>query len=380
MELKCEDKMKRKILYCASNDIHIKNFHIPYLKYFKENGFEVHLLSHGHMSFPYVDVKYDIPFKKSILSAKNIQAISEVKNILRQNQYDIISIHTALAGAIVRPAVLLSEKRSTRVIYTSHGYFFWNGGPFVNWLKYLIPEKVCSIVTDSIMAMNQEDFDLARKYKLCKGDVELIPGMGVDLNRFKPCGLDRAQNLRQNFRINNDDFLAVYPAEMSKRKNHKELLKAFAMFLEKVPKGRLLLPGEGQLMEENIALADKLNILERVIFPRYVDNMEEIYTMCDIAVSSAVSEGLPLNIIEAMACGLPVVASRIRGHSDLIEDKINGYLYTLGDSKSLLWALEECYRAKETFKNISIRNILKAEKYSLEKAKIKICNIYEKYM
>ncbi|TGE33799.1 glycosyltransferase [Desulfosporosinus sp. Sb-LF] len=372
--------MKKKVLYCASNDIHIKNFHIPYLKFFKDNGFEVHLASHGGMSFPYVDMKWDIAFEKNILSAKNLLAINTVKNILEQNHFEIISIHTTLAGAIVRAAIILAGKRNTRVIYTSHGYFFWNGGPFANWIKYLPPEKICAGVTDCVIAMNYEDFALAQKYKLCSGDVELIPGMGVDLERYKPYDNVKKRRMRQCYGIHENDFLVIYPAEMSRRKNHRELLKAFAIFLNHVPSGRLLLPGDGLLLKENLALAEELEILERVMFPGHIDGMEEVYPMCDMAVSSSISEGLPLNIIEAMACGLPIVASRIRGHIELIDDKRNNCLYLPGDAEGLARAMYDIFRSKDTLKTISIKNIEKAEQYSLEKAKERICAIYYKNM
>lgn len=372
--------MKQKVLYCASNDIHIKNFHIPYLKFFKDSGFEVHLASRGSMSLPYVDVKYDIQFEKSMLSLNNLLAFSAVKDILKQNHYDIISIHTALAGAIVRSAIIFAGKRNARVIYTSHGYFFWKGAPFTNWVKYLLAEKLSASITDSVIAMNQEDQALAIKYKLCSGLVELIPGMGVDLNRFKPSDSVKMQGLRLGYDIPDDDFLIVYPAEMSKRKNHRELLQAFAEFLKRVPSGRLFLPGEGFLLDKNKALAKRLGIIDRVIFPGYIDGMEEIYPMCNMAVSSAISEGLPLNIMEAMACGLPIVASRIRGHVDLIEEKINGLLYTSGDRDELVSALLSIYELKERFKTISTGNVEKAKEFGLEKAMSKICDIYRKYM
>jgi len=332
------------------------------------------------MSFPYVDTKYDIAFEKNIFSFKNLQAINAVRKILRQNHYDIISIHTSLAGAIVRLAVMLAGKRNTHVIYTSHGYFFWNGGPFANWIKYLLAEKVCAGVTDCIMAMNQEDFDLAQKYGLCSGTVELIPGMGVDLKRFKPSDAIKIRRMRQDYGIDDDDFVIIYPAEMSKRKNHRELLKAFAFFLTSVPNGRLLLPGDGLLLDENKALAKELDIIERVMFPGYIHGMQEIYPMCDLAVSTAISEGLPINIIEAMACGLPVVASRIRGHIDLIQDKINGYLYTPRDTAGLSRAMYEIYRSDDILNDMFLCNINKAERYELKKSEERICEVYRKYM
>lgn len=369
-----------KVLYCASNDIHIKNFHLPYLKFFKESGFEVHLVSRGGMSFPYVDVKYDISFEKNILSTKNMRALSAVKDILEQNRYDIISIHTALAGAIVRLAVIFAGKRNARVIYTSHGYFFWNSAPFSNWIKYLSVEKLCAVVTDSVMAMNQEDLELAKKYKLCTGVVEKISGMGVDLSRFKPGDGIIMQGLRRSYGIRDDDFVIVYPAEMSRRKNHRDLLQAFAEFLKHVPSGCLFLPGEGLLLEENKALVKELGIVDRVIFPGYIDGMEEIYPMCDIAASSAISEGLPLNIIEAMACGLPIVASRIRGHVDLVEEEINGFLYTPGDRDELGRALRNIYGWKERLKIISTKNVEKVKQFDLEQAESQIYDIYKKYM
>ncbi len=102
-----------------------------------------------------------------------------------------------------------------------------------------------------------------------------------------------------------------------------------------MPEALLLLCGDGKLQKETEALSGKLALRDRVRFMGWRDRMEDVYAACDLAVSTAVSEGLPFNIIEAQLCALPVVASRIRGHTDLIEENRTGLLYRPGDANEL---------------------------------------------
>ena len=142
--------------------------------------------------------------------------------------------------------------------------------------------------------------------------------MGLDLSPFRVLTPAQREEGRRQLGYGPDDFLFIYAAEFSRRKNQPLLLRAFAQALPRFPRGRLLLAGSGATLEECKALAAQLGIGERVSFLGYVEEMEALYPLCDAAVSSSRIEGLPFNIMEAMACGLPVIASRIKGHIDLL--------------------------------------------------------------
>src|SRR6059058_5426695 len=96
--------MDKKVLFCATVDYHFKAFHLPYLQWFKEQGWEVHVAASGKIELPYVDLKYDIPIHRSPIQKANLSAYNELKEIIDKNQYKIIHCHTPMGGVLARLA------------------------------------------------------------------------------------------------------------------------------------------------------------------------------------------------------------------------------------------------------------------------------------
>ena len=103
---------------------------------------------------------------------------------------------------------------------------------------------------------------------------------------------------------------------------------------------KLLLPGQGAMLEDCRAQARALDAARRVFFPGHVSPMGPWYAAADGAVSVSRSEGLPFNLMEAMACGLPVAATAVKGHVDLVEPEATGLLAPPDDPD----ALARCFR------------------------------------
>lgn len=357
---------------------HIEHFHLPYLKAFEDLGWEVKAVA--------------LPVSKSFFSLKNLGAINYTRKLLKTEQFDVVSSHSTLAGIVTRLAVILSGSRRNemKIFHTAHGYLFHDDNNLKKWV-YILPEMLCGKVTDVLMVMNHEDLAIAKKYKLCgKSDqIYYINGMGIDLSRFQtaegeplPCTAEQ----KASFGLSEGDFAFVYAAEFSKRKNHQLLLRGFASFLGKLSElgadcstdqVKLVLAGDGALQNEMKTLASQLDISEHVIFLGYIKNIRDLYTCCDVAVSTSKIEGLPFNIMEAMACGLPVVASDIKGHRELIVDGENGLLFESGDANKLTDQLiridsEAIFRLQ-----CGKASLLKVQPFRIEKVKLMIMQIYK---
>jgi len=367
-----------KVLVCASTLVHLRNFHLPYLKFFKELGWEVHIAAPREGQLPHADFTHVIPMAKSILAPRNVSAVLKMRRLLREGGFDLLMSHAALAGLISRAGLLASGVKKTKVIHTSHGYFFWKGCGLFRKIVYYAPERLLRCVTDCVVAMNGEDYAAAKKLVRKGGLAALVPGMGVDDARFFPADHERKAAARQNLRIQEGAFAIVYPAEFSKRKNHAELLRAFAITIRAVPEALLLLCGDGKLQKETEALADRLGLRDRVRFMGWRDRMEEVYAACDLAVSTAVSEGLPFNVIEAQLCALPVVASRIRGHTDLIEENRTGLLYRPGDVHELSDRIVGLSRSPELRRSLGEAARCGAGRFTLEKAFLANTDVYRR--
>lgn len=327
--------MVHKVLFTASTFSHILNFHIPYMKWFQDQGWKVHVACGGEpVSIPYADRVIFIPLRKNMGSPDNFKAAVQLRRLILEKKYTLVSTHTSLAAFFTRLAVKEMRERPL-VVNTVHGYLFDGDTPAVKRTALLLAEQVTAAQTDLLMTMNQWDFQLAQKKKLGKLVVR-IPGMGVNFSELERYDTGVVTTLRRKWGIPEDAFVLLYPAEFSERKSQKVAIEALA----KLPKNCVLtLPGTGTLLTECKALAGMKGLGRRVIFPGHVAKMGPWYAMADVAVTTSRSEGLPFNVIEAMYFGLPVVASKVKGHTDLIQDGVTGSLYSYGNADTCAEAI-----------------------------------------
>jgi glycosyltransferase EpsD len=323
--------MHKKVLFCATVDIHFKAFHLPYLKWFKNQGWEVHVAAYGDMELPFVDKKYNIPIQRSPFNKSNLGAYKKLTEIIDNNQYKIIHCHTPMGGVLARLAARHARRKGTKVIYTAHGFHFCKGAPLINWALYYPIEKFLSQYTDCLITINEEDYRLALNHQFKAGLIKHVHGVGVDTDIFHPVGQFHKIVLRAEHGYNHEDFLMFYAGELNKNKNQQFLIKSLALVKKELPHAKLLLAGDGPLLEKCRKLASNLGVEDMVHLLGYRNDIDALLKMSDIAVASSFREGLPVNIMEAMACGLPIIASENRGHSELIQNERTGWLIGLDD-------------------------------------------------
>lgn len=324
----------RKVLYTASTYSHIRNFHRPYLNWFRGEGWEVHVGAGGEPAgVPEADSCFSLPFAKRMTAPSNFRCARLLGHRMEEEGYDLVVTHTALAAFFTR-LPLLRRRERPRVVNMVHGYLFDEGTPFVKRNILLNAERLTAPCTDLLLTMNQSDQEIARRYRL-GGRLANIPGVGVAYGRIDDVPPEAGAALRREWKIPPEAFLLIYPAEFSKRKNQALLLRGLAALPKQV---WLLLPGEGACLEECRALARELGVADRVRFPGQVSNIPACLRAADCAVSASHSEGLPFNIMEAMRAGLPIVATDVKGHRDLLEGGA-GLLYPDGDGAAFAAAV-----------------------------------------
>ncbi|MBT2616214.1 MULTISPECIES: glycosyltransferase family 4 protein [unclassified Bacillus (in: firmicutes)] len=326
--------MEKKVLFCATKDYHFEAFHLPYFKWFKEQGYKVHTAAHGDLNLPFVDKKHVIPIQRSPFKKENIMAYKELKYIIDNNNFQIIHCHTPMGGALGRLAGRKARERDTKMLYTAHGFHFFKGVPILNWLVYYPIEKFLARMTDCLITINNEDFQIAIQRNFRAKEITHILGVGVDTNQYHPVSTNKKTELRLERGYCEEDFLMFYAAEFNKNKNQQLLLRAFSLIKEEVSNARLLLAGDGPLLDECKILAESLGIRNQVDFLGFRKDIDELLKISDLAVASSLREGLPVNIMEAMACGLPIIANENRGHRELVFNGQNGWLIARNDEKS----------------------------------------------
>lgn len=387
--------MKKKVLFTASTFSHILNFHLPYLRRFQQLGWQVDVACGGELpeEIPGADSFFSLPLEKKMLAAGNFRAAGLLRQKMAAEQYALISTHTSLAAFFTRLALPPNSGGGgafrPKVLNMVHGYLFDDQTPALKKTVLLTAEKLTAGCTDLLLTMNQWDLAAARRYKL-GNQIAFIPGVGVDFSRFAQVKAADASAKRAELGLRPQDFVLIYAAEFSGRKNQAALLNVLAEMPEEClpAEGRLalLLPGSGALLADCQRMAAERQLMDGasdcrrplVIFPGQQKNMPLWYSLANAAVSSSRSEGLPFNIMEAMFAGLPVVASDVKGHRDLLASEQAGLLYPYGDAAACAAQLKRLWQEPELAQKLAGQAKRSVEQYRLENVLPQVWEQYER--
>lgn len=352
----------KKVLF-TSHVANFQKFNRPFMRMLSDHGYEVHYASMGEEKILDCDQEFVVPFTRSPFRLiSNYRAYRQLKQIIDREKYDIIHTHTPMGSVVTRLAARSARKRGTRVIYTAHGFHFFTGAPLLNWLIYYPVERYMARHTDTLITINNEDYRRAKSQ--FKTDVQYVPGVGIDPKKFdiKMTKAEKSQ-LRKSLGLKDSDFVMIYVAELSKRKNQMWLANTLAKFIRDNPDVHLLLPGKDSLCGKLHNLVDKLGLQGRVCMLGYRQDIPQLMKISDLAVSSARQEGLPVNIMEAMYLGLPIVATDCRGNRDLLEDYSTGRVIAQKDStrfiEAVTWVRAATVDWQEAIKTYRLDEVIK---------------------
>lgn len=328
-----------KILLVATVQSHICQFHKPLVAMLHEHGCEVYVAARNNLAeknglkLDFVEQVFDVPFQRSPFSPKNLGAYKQLKRIIDAGAYDVVHCNTPVGGVVGRLAARKARKRGTKVFYTAHGFHFYKGAPKKNWLIWYPVEKFMCRHTDKLITINEEDYQLARS----KFPVETchIHGVGVSVSRYHPHSAEEEEVLRKEESLSAQDFVVLCTGELNANKDQRTLIDAAVLCRDRIPELKVLLAGNGPL-ESTLREQISGNHAEGYIrLLGYRTDLERVVPAADVIVSCSHREGLGLNLIEGMLCGKTVIAVENRGHRELIDNGVTGYLVPIGDSRAL---------------------------------------------
>ncbi len=318
---------------------------------------------------------HNIPFSRSPLSKSNLTAYKQLKKLIKDGKYDIIHTHTPNASLISRMCCRNLRKRGLKVIYTAHGFHFYKGAPLKNWLLFYPAEWLCSFWTDTLITINDEDFNLA-KNKLHAKRVYLIPGVGLDFARLKVDGFSK-NDYRKKLGISPDDIMLLSAGELNNNKNHALVIKSIAEL--KNPKIHYFIAGIGSNRDAYIGLAEQLQISEQIHLLGYRNDIAELNLCTDIFLFPSIREGLGMSAIEALYCQTPVCGMNTRGINEYVIDGETGYKFENN--------IQSCSQAINKMINTDSADLLKikencsriAKKYDVKNVNEILASIYSEY-
>lgn len=365
----------KKVLMLASVASMIDQFNMQNIGILQEQGYDVHVaanfeegstsskerveqfkkeLKEKKISYFHIDFSrnvYNIP--------QNIKAYKKIKKLLIDNNYKFIHCHSPIGGVCGRLAAKLTN---TNVIYTAHGFHFYKGAPKLNWMIYYPIEKVLSYITDVLITINKEDYELANK-KMKAKKIYYVPGIGIDTKKYKKLEVDK-NNKRKELNIPEDCTMLLSIGELSKRKNHEVVIRALSKIDN--PNLQYVIVGRGNLEDYIMKLSKELGIEDKVKLLGFRTDVGEICKISDIFCFPSIQEGLPVALMEAMACGLPVVCSNIRGNTDLIEDNLGGFLCNTKDVEKFIESIDIIANNYALRNNMRINNLKNIYKFDIK--------------
>jgi len=372
-------EMQKKVLFIAHVENHLLNFHLPFFAYFRTKGWQVHVAtSMGKRREELLRlgvVCHHVDFARSPFSLSNIKAFRQLCKVMKRERFSLVHVHTPVGAFLGRLAAMLTATKP--VVYTVHGFHFYQGSPVRNWLLYYPLERLAARWTDELVAINREDYQLAKKLPLrVKGTVSLLGGVGLDLQLYCCAENVVRSQVRDSLGFKADDLLMLFVGEFIARKNH---LQSFHMLRELAAEREnifLLLAGEGEYEQEFHARLKKLGITERVRFLGFRRDIPDLLCASDLLLLTSFHEGLPRAVMEAMAVGKPVVATDIRGNSDLIVDGENGFLVPVHDVEKTTEAVRKLAADRELAARMGKRGREMVKPYALEQVLAEMEQVY----
>lgn len=316
---------------------------------------------------------YQVDFYRNPLNLKNIKAYHQIVEIIKNEKIDIIHCNTPIGGVVGRIAGLKCKVK--KVIYQAHGFHFYSGDPKINWFIYYPMERWLAHYTDVLITINHEDYTLAQKLRLKNyGRVCYVPGVGIDTKDFTNVITD-SKEIKGSIGLTEDDIVCISMGDLIPRKNYETSIKAIALCNN--TNIHYLICGNGPELEKLKNLSKKLGIEKQVHFLGFRIDIKELAKVSDIFLFTTLQEGMPRSMMEAMASGLPCIASKIRGNVDLLVEGKGGYLVPAKDAELVAECLRELINNKSLRKYMGNENLSRIKEFEVSIVKKRIKEIYE---
>jgi len=375
--------MKKALMLAPMGSVH-RRFNKANIQALQDLGYEVELCANFengdgpeiHNQKYVKDCKvngittHSIPFARHSLTG-SIKCLPMLKELLRSQCYNIVHTHTETGGLLLRLSV--GVKGKSKFLYTPHGMSFWKGSGLKSQMIYKPLEKwICSAM-DRNIGMNMEEVENLRQWNNNTG--VYVHGIGLNVSGMQSPARE-CSVVRDEFGVSDDAVFIASIGELDDNKNHVTVINALSELGRKDFK--YVICGVGPNKEMLLQVVKSLGLKENVILAGYRSDIPDILNAADIFVFPSYHEGMPVSALEAMACGLPLICSKIRGNVDIVKEGDNGYLFEPSDVKTLTEKIGLLMDDKEKRQKMGRKNLEIVKDFSLEAVTEELKLIYEK--
>lgn len=312
--------------------------------------------------------------RRSIHPVRDAVALAQLVGIIRDGEYDLVHTHTSKAGILGRVAAALCGTRA--IVHSSHGtilegYF----GPAVTRI-FAFLEAAGAALSDRIVCLTAREIDQYLSADIGRRDQFAYIFNGIDVDAFASRAGDR-NALRGEFGFCGDHVVCLTVGRLVPVKGQADLLEAFAAAHRENDALRLLVVGDGELMAQLGALADRLGIASVTRFTGWREDVPELMDAADMFVLTSHNEGLGLVLVEAMAKGLPVVATAVGGVPEVVDDGVTGHLVPARDAGAIATAVLDLAASPDRRRALGAQGRERArETFSIEQTVARTQDLY----
>lgn len=328
---------------------HINKFHLPFIQKCNELGWTVDVACKADAEVPGAHHLFNLPMERNPYRIQTFSAIRQLKEIIQKEQYDVVHCHTYAGKFIGILAASTYRKNGLKVFYTSHGFQYYKGAHWYDWLVFLPIDKWLISKTDLLITINSEDTDVAKKYHFQVPKIEKCP-CGIKLDKFQQASTKDRKQVLDEFGILECSTVLIYVAELNSNKNQAMLLRMYEKASKTIDQLYMLLVGPDHSDGKIPKLAEKYN--GHVICTGWRSDVPDLIRASDYAVPSSKREGLGINVLEYMYCRVPVIATDNRGHRESVQNGVTGMLVQSNDDTAMARELIKLYRDPEQKKKM----------------------------
>jgi glycosyltransferase involved in cell wall biosynthesis len=264
---------------------------------------------------------------------RDLLALLDLTAFLRNEGYHLIHTHNSKAGFIGR---LAGKWAGVPVsVHTVHGFAFHDQEPPWRQALFRNLERLAGHWCDKMIFISQPLIDWALREGVTNESKVVKIYSGIELDHFHPVSAEEKRKIRKKWGINQKDAVIGMVSKLWEGKGHEILIRAFQEIKKEIKEARLVIVGEGYLHDPLVSLVDRLGLTDSVLFTGFQMDVFEIIATFDVTVLPSFFEGMGRVLLEAMAMEKPVVASRVGGIPDLVEDGVNGFLVSPGKIREL---------------------------------------------
>lgn len=312
-------------------------------------GFKELVLVNG---YSFIDIKLPKIFRSKYLK--------ELNRIIQSEKIDLVHAHGGVAGMYAR-FYKKKYKNNVKVLHTIHGIHYIHSKNIIRRKLSLYIEQYLANYSDAYICETNSDFKTATELRILNPSKTEVIHNGINLSKFTSRNTD--DSIGKKLKISKSDFVVGNVSRFDEQKNQKLLVEILPVLIKQIPEVKLLLVGDGYLMESVKNLAVKHGVADKVIFAGARNDLYNIYPLINIFVFPSLWEGLSLTLLEALASGKNIIAGKIPSNTEIINDGVDGLLFDLNNKSELIEMIVALYNNNEKRLLLSENAVKSSERF-----------------